>query len=76
MLGPNAADVTMWYIPTAVIYEGCNERQARQMGEQIRSQFGIGKVAYLDPEHLRGDALREKLEQAGKIGVSLSPPVL
>jgi peptidase E len=57
------------YIPTALIYEGCNEGQAKRMGEQIRRQFNIGQVAYLDPEHVKGEKLRSALERAGKIGV-------
>ena len=60
-------DAVMWYIPTALIYEGCDERRARAMGAQVARQCGMSHV-YLDPEHVTGDTLRAKLAEAGRIG--------
>ena len=70
-------DAVMWYIPTALIYEGCDERRARAMGAQVARQCGMSHV-YLDPEHVTGDTLRAKLAEAGRIGAvcasRASPP--
>ena len=46
MLGPaKAGRATMWYIPTAVRYEGCSDAQARRMAEQVARECGVAALA-------------------------------
>ena len=75
MLGPaKAGRATMWYIPTAVRYEGCSDAQARRMAEQVARECGVAALAYVDPEFARGPALEAAVGAAcggleGKVDV-------
>mmetsp|Transcript_105416 Transcript_105416/g.267848 ORF Transcript_105416/g.267848 Transcript_105416/m.267848 type:complete len:239 (+) Transcript_105416:107-823(+) len=69
MLGPKPEQVSMWYIPTALIHEGCSSKQAIRQGEGIARQFGIGNIKVIDPEHTRGAELRKAVAELGQVGV-------
>ena len=60
---------TVWYIPTAPLRDGWSERQARQQMASLKSDFGLGRVEWIDVEYVKGDSLREAVRQLGKVDV-------
>lgn len=63
MLGSDPQSKTVWYIPTAPLRDGWSERDTRQYADQIKKQFGIGRMEWIDPEYVKGTSLRTAVER-------------
>jgi len=61
MLDATPGEKRMWYIPTAVLYEGASLGQAKGMAAGVQRQFGISKCEVIDPEYVKGEELTQAI---------------
>ena len=62
LIGPDPKQANVWYIPTAPIHDGM-AGMAREQPAAIKQQFGLGIVRSIDPEHVKGELLRTKVQE-------------
>ena len=58
---------TCWYIPTAPLRDGWSEDQARQAMANVQRSVGFARVEWIDPEYVKGEALRDQVRALGKV---------
>lgn len=69
MIGPEPEKKTCWYIPTAALRDGMGPGMLQRQVQGPKSDFRIGRIAVIDPEYVKGDSLKKKLQELGKVDV-------